>query len=140
MGKAAWRCVVKALCASFDRLEHAIQRFDRHRNGFAIVEVTSLGGAPATEYQSDAEAARNFENHLRGIEPKSVAEQIVVISHRRRARQQHLGQSDPGSDSQRLLIDLRPKRIRDRTEPACQRKVDAGSYAFQDTLEQMMMG
>jgi len=70
---------MKSLCAGFNRLEHVVERFDGHRNEFVGVEVTPLGSAAAAEYQTDSKTARDLEDHLRGIEPEAVAEEIMVI-------------------------------------------------------------
>src|SRR5260370_13598734 len=67
LGKAAWRGVVKALGAGFNRLQHVVKRFDRHRNELVGIEMAAPRRAAATKYQADAETARDRKDHLRGV-------------------------------------------------------------------------
>src|SRR6266487_1567738 len=131
---------MKSLCAGFNRLEHIVERLDGHRNQLVGVEVPSLGGTATAEYQTNSQTARDLEDYLRGIEPETIAEEIVVIRNGGRPGQQHLGKPDTGGDGQRLLVDLRPERIGHRAKPAGEGEVDAAPHALQDALEQVMMG
>ena len=138
--KPLWRSVVETLGAGFDRLEHAVERFNRLRRVLIARDLARLGGAAAAEYKTKPKAARNLEDHLRRVVAEGIAEKIMVVGDRRRARKQQFRKPDPGRNRQRLLVEFRPIAIRHRVQPAGERQINAGPHALQHALEQMMVG
>ena len=136
---AVRRGVVIALRARFDRFDHSVERLGRRRDEIRRVERARLGRAAATEDETYSELLRHPENHMRRVETIAFGIKIMVIGGRCGPREKQLHESDPRGRAQRLLIDLVPIGIGHCAQPSEQRDVDAGTHAFKDALEEMMM-
>ena len=138
--QAAGRGVMVTLRAGLDRLDHALERLGRRRHQSRDIECPRFGGAAAAEHQAQPQLLRHLEDDVRRIEAIALGEQIVVIGGGGRAGEEQLGKPDACRHAQRLLVDLVPEGVRHRAQPGVQRAVDPAANAFEDALEQMVMG
>jgi hypothetical protein len=131
---------VEALGAGLDRPDHGVERLGRHRDDFGRIERPPDGGAAAAEHEAQAKIARRREDHVRRIEPVRVGKHVVVIRRRGGARQQKFDEPNARCDVEALLVDFLPVGVRHHPQPLEQRRIEARAHAFEDALEEMMMG